>query len=373
MRRLMILLLVLLMGSTALAEDGAILNEDNLTITLEAAQVEQGGARLTIRCVNAGDSEQPVNLMTPEVDGVPAGFKWGWPTEHIMAPARGEVVQEVLLELEDESAWPENFSFRVSDGTRISSAAVVSLTDVAVTTAASFAQGAQEPPLYDRMVAHPEDLAAHAVHLTDTITPEQAAHLDFSQVQVCLRVTTEDVERLIPFAYVSMEVSPEGEATADYSGLALVCDQWPDFPIRVMESPELLMASINNVVLSGPFVYFATMSFSVTQEENGNVVIARSYLDGLDEASDGEKVPVSLFDRITMVNPLYEMQPRGNTYYPEYSGAREVDDVLTETITFSLVPAETLGDVVVYFEYFFSDGSDVIHTPFQLKKGLTED
>ena len=372
MRRLIMILLALLLVAGASAEGTVLLHEENLTITLEGVHTEQGGASLTLRCINGTDRDKLVYLVMPGVNGAPAGFRWGWPTQCITLPAGGDVTTEIRLEPDDPGEWPETFSFRVVDENRVTSAAMISLTDGTVTEAASFAKGAEEPQLLLTDVAHPEEMAAHAVVLTDRITPEQEACLDFGQAQICLRRQTEEGELLVHFTTVEAVVSPEGDVTADYSGLALVRTEQPDFPMHVAERAHGAPALVGNLTLAGTYVFFTSLEFSLRIDGN-TAVLCDSVLSGLDEVKTAQGVPLAMFETLYASHSVFGMAEEDGVYALTFGGVHDMEAPLTAPLSFSLVPVETLGEIVVYFEYFFEDGTDVIHAPFQLDKGLTVD
>lgn len=353
---------MLLLGATAAAEDGLLLREQGITLHLVSCEAAEGELTLTLRCDNQEPWDRNLLLFAPCVNGQPASFQFGWPSEELsLSPMEGREFT-VTLYPDDPALLPEHASFRLIEGGGITSEAVVQLQpELSVAQQATFFWQDQETPLISpalTVTGHSE-----AFVLQDAISPEELQKLDYGQMIICLRTVTDGEERLMPFASVPAAVAPDGTATAVYSGNAVLCTAVPDFPLLVQEEhTNGCICQIRDLSLSGTFIFYAPLDLTIS----GQAVTELS-TDSFDTGPLHENLPLTLFDTLHLSRPVYRVNPGDGCMT-----LQEVDVIahtlpLTDTLTFAIVPAESMGEVVVYFEYFFSDYTDVIHPAVPLE------
>lgn len=374
MKIIIAFLLALLFTTAASAEEPVLLDDPYLSVELVDLHAEPGCAHLTLRCISTDDHPTTVTLLMPEVNGAPAGFRYGWPLEEIiLAPSESQQVQ-ITLETDMPDEIPQTLSFRFSRRGVISSPFCLQLDPQRILAPASFTLGAEEPPLCRKAVTAPEDLAAYAILLQDALPTDKLPLLDYGRAQICLQMTVGDEEVLIPFTSILAEIDASGQVRAAYSGLALVCEDAPGFPLRTAESSAKLplICSADGMSLSGTYVFYAALTFSLSPDPvTGGAEITGASVDCLDIPGMNEHTPLAMFDLLDVSHPMYTLHAENGRQVLRICGNHAMQKDLTEPLAFALVPVSTLGDIAIYFEFFFTDGTDVIHAPFPLTTGLT--
>lgn len=353
---------MLLLGVTAAAEDGLLLQEQGLTLRLVSCEAAQGELTLTIRCDNQEPWDRNLLLFAPCVNGQPASFQFGWPSEELNLPPMEGREFVVTLYPDDPALFPEKASFRLIEGGGITGEAVVQLyPELTATEQATFFWQDQEAPLISpalTMTGHSE-----AFVLQDAISPEELQKLDYGQMIICLRTVKDGEEQLLPFASVPATVSPDGTATAVYSGNAVLCTAVPGFPLLMREEhTNGCIYQLRDLSLSGTFIFYAPLDLTMSSR-----AVTGLSTDSFDTGPLHENLPLVLFDTLHLSRPVYRVNPGDGCMTLQEVDVTAHTLPLTGTLSFAIVPAESLGEVVVYFEYFFSDYTDVIHPAVPLE------
>ena len=353
---------VLLFSGAAAGESMPLLEEHGLKISLLSVERSEGQAVLTLHCENLEVWDRTLLLFAPTANGQLAGFLYGWPTDEItLAPLEAREVQ-ITLRADDPTEWIGTAAFRLIDAGEISGEVTLNLLEQTA-AAATFLWQDQEPALANLSIAEAASPKA-PIRLQDTLTPDQLKILDYGQLRIALQVHSGGGVQLIPFATVAAEVSADGSVSASYSGNAIICSAMPQYPLRMTEThtDAACTYQTSDLTLSGPFVFYATLQLSLREDRAENTVqLQESALDSFDTGPLYGALPLSLFDTVMLSHPVYQVIPGKGMMQFEETDAYAQTLALDAPLTFSIVPANELGEVVAYFEYFFHDDTDVIH------------
>lgn len=385
---LFIILAAFLLACTAAAE--TMLDEDGLRFSLTDLETYPGGAGLTVVCSNIAEEDREVLLLTPEINGQPAGFEYGWGSYAISIPAAAQIEVSLPMEADDPAEVPETLSMRFAANGRISSACALAVGNELSVTAASFALGEAEPQLVDREIEAPRDYESYACVLTDTLSIEETQLLDYGRALICLRGENDEGELLTHICTCEVVVDGEGNARADYSGLALILPGDDMFLVSTQESAggmglsgdmKPLRASLDlgdesrgrqtaAVALSGDAAFFASLTFQVNLDETGDFSAGDVIVSSAEIGGDCTVVPCALFNTAQTSQEIWRAETVGSDEIHLLSaGAAFAQCRVDGPLRFKLVPASELGSLAVCFEYFFTDGSDVIHPPVEIDLG----
>lgn len=352
--------LALFFGTPARAQE-PLLHTDDLTVNLLFASAGTGEAALTLQWISRAQEETVLQLFAPLINGEPAAFQYGWPSKEVRLAPGSETETVITLYADDPSTQAQTAALRFIRAGAVSSEGVIDLTSGSIQAPASLAPGA-ETPLVESVVAW--DAPASPLLLEDTLTPEQTALLDYGQLQVCLRRTVDGREELIPFAVVPASVTPEGRVSAAFSGLAAVCSAAPDFPLPTKETQAdgAATLAVHDITLSGPFIFYSTLSFSLTADPQAqSAAMTGLALDSADAGCILHAPPLCLFDTLSLSLPVYQAAPQDGAITLASVDVLFASLPVESPLSFRIVPAASLGDIVAYFEYFFLDRTDVIH------------
>ena len=352
---------VLLLFATAAAEDGLLLQEQGITIRLISCEAAEGELTLTLHCDNQEPWDRHLLLFAPCVNGQPASFQFGWPSEEQVIPPMRDMEFAITLYPDDPTLVPERASFRLIEGGSITSEAVLQIQpEISVVTQATFFWQKQETPLVSPALTTAGSGSAFV--LQDAISPEELQKLDYGQMIVCLRTIVEGEERLAPFVSAPATVAPDGTVTAVYSGNAVLCNAVPSFPLLMQElHTNSCSYLIRDLSLSGTFIFYAPLELKLSDHD-----VTELTANSFDTSPLHENLPLALFDTLHLSRPVYRVNSGDGCITLQEVAITAHTLPLTDTLTFAVVPAESLGEVVVYFEYFFTDSTDVIHPPFPL-------
>lgn len=371
MKKLLFLcLLALLPACLGAAQEGAsLLEEHQLMIRLVSFQQAQGEAVMDLQCTNLSDQGRVLLLFAPEANGQPASFRYGWGAQDLPLEP-GEQRIAITIYADDPQEWLDAVAFRFVEAGQMTSPVQLHFQANAMdAVAADFNWAASETPLIASAAVH-APLAGQPFRFYDTITPEQLEKLDYGQLQICIRSMRDDQECLIPFATVPVHQATDGRMEALYSGHALISNVDPAFPLPMRETytDTHCLYHAEKISLSGPFIFFSTLQFTLSRPlGQDQAQITACALDGVEEKGQFENLPLSLLDTISMVHIVQRLTPSGETMALETVDVYSLYCPLDQTLAFSLIPAEELGEIYGYFEYFFSDQTDVIHPPFPLE------
>ena len=326
-------------------------------IDVEDARFSDGQAvlTLTVRVTGGGG----VSLLDPRYNGEAAAFGRGDPDVRLDVPDSGSLTADVTVRSYGADEACDAVSFRFGAGGAIQGTVSVMNDGPGFRTDVT----APESPLIETAVIEPETYP-EPVTLRDRLAAERVALLDYGQAVVCLR--REDGV-FLPLCAVPATVSEDGAVSAVYSGLLLTLDG-SDVLFSMTESRDggdcLWESGLNT--LTGEAIEYAEMTLTLRRGPDGAFVTGQSF-DAWETGGVCESAPCDLFDVMLITQPLYAFEEAGDlTVLREIdSRARRVE--IEGPLSLCLRPAEELGDVWVYFEYFFSDRTDEAHAPFALK------
>ena len=362
-----------------------LFQDESVSITLMQMESDPGSVSLTVLCRNEGEEERYLLLITPRFNGKPAAFDHGWGSQELLIPAGQEREEGIPMMADDPDEIPESLEFRVAAEGKVSSPCRILLSaEGSEVKAASFEAGAGEPPLVDPVIDFPVKPSDAPYVLADVLTPEQAERLDYGQALICIRTEDEDGEHLSHISTVKAEVDEDGHVTASYSGLALSLSENPDFLITTVESfldwrphlqpmrPEVSFGpsggrtggSASPVALSGEAAFYATLSFQLCELKDGQMLADKVVVSSEELGGDLGNVPCALFDNVQTSREIWKVTERETEgIMLEVVRGENVSWDIQRPLTFRLIPAENLGELMVCFEYFFMDNSDIIHPP----------
>ena len=364
MKRILCLLILIAALPWAAAAGGApaLLEGESLLVALEGFESAEGEAVLLVACRNDSDEEVTLTLIEPEVNGEPAGFRYGWGGDELTLPARADSSAEIVLQPDSAREVPQRVSLRfVMDGRISSRGTVDSQEDLRVETA-SFELGAQEPQMLETAVSAPADADGYRRVYSDS-APGRDAPLEYARALICLRAAEDGGGLLTHLCTVEAVVDEEGTASASYSGLALALDGDGAFPLRTFEHADgTAFADAGPLELSGPGVFYAVMDFSLLWTEAGwatsNALVESSELGG-----PCSVVPCALFDSVQCARDIWRPVLEGGEADLALEGNASWRAGAGQPLRLGLVPAEELGEIAVCFEYCYADGHAVIHLP----------
>ncbi len=340
------------------AEEPVFLEEPSLKITLQSAERTPEGTRITLSCLNRTEEEEAVLFLVPKTDRVDTVFESGWPGEKIpLPPGRETGIGLTVLPAETETPG-DDISMRISFHGQLSSEGHVFPGEEGKIIPADFGEG-EEQQVRDEVQPDP-DLPPDAVILRDRITAEEAEKLDYGLAWICLR----EEDRLLPFCRIPMRVEQTGEAEARYSGTAAVFAETPGQPLETEErlTEDGWRLETAGISMTGESVFYATMKLVLEQQGTGPVRITRQELFSSELGGSYDRIPLGLLDTAELM--LRELE---KTEAPvETVDTRSAFLPLKKPLTVRLLPAEKLGEIWVFCEYFFRDGTDTVHPPFPL-------
>lgn len=346
-------------------DSGLLMDEPELRIILKEAEMQPEGMRVVLSCLNRGALKAGILFVTPKADGIDTVFASGWPSDEIVLPP-GEEAEAELRFLPPEGADSmTRVSFRISFQGRLSTEMEIvrKLSGAADQDPDGYAcsggtlAGDETQILREEVTLRSQPPAA-PFRIRDRITQAQAAGLDYGQAWICLR----EGETLIPFCSLRLRVDGEGNAEADWSGLALILAAAPDVPLETAESHdrEELILETREMGLTGESVFYATLKLTVKGSAEEGYQIVRQELDSSELGGRFGRAPYGLMDQIELLLRVMEK----NEAPAETMDVRSVMIPLTEPLEAMLLPAHELGEVWAYCEYFFQDDTDTVHPPF---------
>ena len=359
-------MLLCLMLACARAEAPATPSGDAPALVPTAAQRQAGRLQISLACENNADADRTVLLLDPLVNGEIASFGNGWGSDEITLAAGQASTEVVELVSDRPDATVESASFRIAcDGTVSAPLALEYVGDDWRLRTADAPGEADIPPLLAAGAACP---APAGIALTDRLTEEQAALLDVGEAVVCLKVEDDAGVSYMPFCRVRMAVDGQGNARAIYSGVAPVFSADPATPIATAEDGrgETIACEAAGVELSGDAVYYAELSFGVRMDETGGVAIESTLVDSPELGGPCRSCPRDLFAQARVHHPCLRFEEKDGWTETRETGGRTAEYDLDEPLTVDLVPAAGLGEVCVYYEYWFTDGSMLVREPTPL-------
>ena len=342
----------------ASAEQMKILNEPDLRIEVISADVTEEAAEIHLACENLGDREAQLLFLVPKTDGIDTVFGNGWPSEKVMLPP-GEVFPADLTvyPAEDDESIRE-ISFRMAFQDQLSTEGKLLLGENIKCEPAGFS--AQEEQMVREEISMAPDTKLQQILIRDQITEEELRKLDYGQAWICLR----EGETLIPFCSILLNADETGKTEAVYSGLALLFEGESQ-PLEVRERNEHGMVTLTGkeIGLTGESVFYATLQLTVNERESEPFRLIRQVLNSSELGGAYDRAPLLLADQ---AEPLLRVLEK-NEAPVNIIDTRSVFLSLDVPLSLRLVPAEELGEIWIYCEYFFTDQTDAVHAPWLMQ------
>lgn len=343
------------------AEAPAILSCDGVTLSLKDVQGDGGWIDLSLLCENASEAEQSIILFAPAVNGADTMFASGW--ESLALTLEPGSLRNELITLRQTGGELERISLRAVCGGRITPQITLERRGGAWCVAA---EGAVERALLEAGTAYawPQ---SQSIALRDQMTEAEASALEQGYAVVCLMLA--DGDSYIPFCRLPVQAEPDGRVQASYSGMTVTFTDNPSFPLPVEESSNDgdFQWRVSGIALSGDAVFFAELSCRIAQDPQGGVSVSQVELDSPELGGVCEGCPLGLFREAAVYLPSYAFSDEGDCTQKREVDGWEAVLSLEQPLGLDLRPAEELGEVYVYYEYWFDDGSTTVRTPVALR------
>lgn len=331
--------------------EAALWLEDGRTVELTAAEREPGAVRLEISGLPDGEEWL---LLDPQLDGLPACFASGWGTEPVEPGPDGLAVIE--LQADDPDAVPGEAALRFLCAGRASTPLGLRFTDSgAEVTPASFLEKAREPSLLDSDVddARPEGPLYRA--FSDVPPPEVADTATSVVARTCLRLTDEAGERLLLVTQTDAALEG-GVARAECVDAALLLqDETPCIVSARAGAENGLVLTSEDVALIGDVVYGAALHIRVDVTD-GAAPRASAAVTSRELGGECGNLPLALFETARAGAMTWDLVQDENGRRLVTCPGATADLPLTAPLRVKLASAQTLGELVVCFEYWLPDG-----------------
>lgn len=366
MKLLIILAVLLLLVFPAGAEP--LLGEDGLSAILTETEAGPERVSLTLFISNSSDNPVTLEIFSPSWNDEPVFFDdWQMCLDYPLEPGETKQIQIGICPdgVMDEA---RSVSFRFCAGGRITTPARLTLTD-GKTESAAFP--GTEDLLFRETVLLPENPDEIApVSLSDSIPAAYVPELAEAYVGIYLREEDGTLRRL---SRISVQVREDGRAEALWSGLypALAGDE--PFSVTAWETTEdnVSVWTTDRFTFYGPEIYFARAETEITLDENGARVTGQKVTAG--EYNEAACAPFSLFEHGTASALISRMTERDGQPVPAECDADNRTLTTDAPLQLMLLAADDPDRLVICFEYFFRDNSDLVHmVPDETFRG-TED
>ena len=332
-------------GGPGWAETGAdvLIDDGGLRVELLSAEASPGAAVLRVRLFSDADAAL-LTLLDPWVNGAPAGLSDGWGSEFIDLTAPGGDTAEIRLVTDDPDEVPETLSLRFQRDGVVSSPAQITLSQAgAAVRKASFEP--QEEPLV-APIAWEAGAADCGWTIVDDAPPQGYGS---ATARVCLRTALGDEQLCAVEAYPG----EDGGVYAGYSGLSLTAAG------AIVSTRERSDSAIRTegLTLTAQWIFSAELTATLRiGVEAAELSIVSAELEEPISAC-----PRAAFDTLLLRRNVWEARESAD-------GLRLVglDSVFGETalrapLELRAVPVRSLGEIAVYVEYEFADGSLIAH------------
>ena len=363
MKRILLWICLLAAFSGALAEE-TLFSAEGLTVSLEAAAVDEGEAAVTLTVANARQEARTVWLFAPEINSAPAAFPRGRTTLPVELGAGEQVQVECVILPDDAWLWPQDLSLRAAVDGRLTTPMYVLLADDdLIAWPADF----DTEYVVCEAVASPQDLPASDLVLEDR-APTSAAGLDYALAHICIREDGADGAVYTPVVALPVEVDEAGVARAAFSGLVPVLTTAPDFALPATETcvDGERHWQIDGIALYSEAIYFAEMSVDIAWRDGEPAVVEQPVeAEEFGRATPG--APLRLFDELFCSIDCFQAAEEDGQWRQWSVGSRSTRLAIESPVALALTPAHTFGELYCYFEYFYDDQTSQMHAPTALE------
>ena len=355
--------LIFLLVMPARADDVPLMAEPEIGAALSEACRTEKGIRLSLQYRNRMETEQNLLILIPKTDGMDTVFDSGWPSEEIVLPPGKDVSAELTILLAEGQDSFQSVSFRFAFGNHLSSETVIFPETPGKNIPASLS--AKEPQIVNQEVQADFSERPAPLVITDQVEKTKRALLDYGQAWVCLGADG----TLIPFCAIPLRVDDAGRAEGRYSGLAVCLENRKEQPLEVREEweDERLRIQTSEISMTGESVFFATLKLDIQETEEG-FRLSRQTINSAELGGKYDQAPMGLLDT---AEPLLKVM-ENNEAPVETIDVQTMQQPLDQPLTVHLYPAEEMGEIWIYCEYFFFDGTDIVHPPYKVTEYADE-
>ena len=343
-------------------------DDGGLSVRLEDFDASPGTAKMKLWIESRSSQSESVTLIDPTFNGKPASFLSGWNAEALTLEAGISRSIDIAICADCDDARPEAVSLRFAANGCISSPMQVLCESGGIRVVpASFDLSASET------LISPEPSALNAVRLpgrtlTDQLSADEMARLKYAQAVICFREAANGEERFVRFCTVPARVEDDGAAHADFSGYAVTLSEAPDFPLSTVEAARDGGRVIRalGIVLSGDSAFYADLAFELRVASDGGLSMGEYTLTSEELGGIYHRAPYALFSRFSCAHDVLRMEDREGSARFRVEDDRFITVPLNRPLAVQPRPAEALGELYAFFEYFFTDGRSAVHAPFPL-------
>lgn len=348
------------------AQTQPLLESPLLSIHLLSFQQAEGQIDLMLQCRNDTDAPLQPTLFAPTANALPASFRYGWGAQSLSLEP-GEQQFSLTIYTDNPGEWVHSWGFRIILGNEITGPLQWNEETGAVPS--DFYWQQREDALLDATPLPVTRPQSEPLVFSDALPPEQLEKLDYGQMQICLSIEVEGRPCLVPFMTVPVQALPSGGIQAVYSGYALVSSLDPAFPLAAREIREAggIRFEAEDLHCFGPFIFFSSLSAAWLLPDGANeAILAASAIDGVETDVLFANLPLEWITDLQCSHLVIRLIEKNGLLRPDTADVISMEAALDQPLSFRLIPVESLGQIYGYFEYFFTDQTDVIHPPFPL-------
>ena len=344
--------------SSARAESPLLLEDEALSVMLDGAVQQQDRVVISLRCTNRCETEELIHFLVPRINGKDTVFASQWAGEELALPPGQETAVSLAILKNDAAETPAMISFRMAFQGKLSVPVEIDAENPEAVKTISLAEN--EPTAVRNEVASDSGPDPEPVLIRDRISPEETARLDYGRAWICL----ETEEGLYPFCQIRLRVDDQGEAEAEYSGIAFTADKDPGYPLAGEEKEQdgRPVFQTEEIALSSPSVFYATLRLTIARTETGNWAVIKQEYESEELGGAYDPAPLELADEVEFLVRIAEDSPTPR----ETAGVQPRLLALDRPLSLRARRAADLGRIQIYCEYFFNDGSDTVHPLYPL-------
>lgn len=363
------ILVILLCAVQGMAEGDPGLGESALSVRLERFEASSDMASMMLRFENRASQPVRVCLIEPCFNSSPALFSNGWSVDEITVGANGSDIIDVSILSDREDGQPVEVSLRFAANGVISSAMTVRCKgDGIEATEAAFDSAEREPQVMANRLIPGETRESERRILSDRLSAEDKARLEYGRAVICLRETEDGEDRFIRFCVLPVSVNDDGSVYADYSGYAVTVSAAPGFPLSTVEEVRdgQRLFRVSRIVLSGDAVFYAELAFEIDQAADGSLTLGEYSINSEELGGVYHNAPLSLFSGLNSANAVLSLDGQGSDVDARTVDDRFVSIPLEKPMEVEVKPSADLGEVYAYFEYYFKNNRSAVHPPFPI-------
>ena len=335
------------------AETPVLADDQSIVILLKGIKQEENMIDLDLICLNLERSEQLIRFLLPQINGVDTFFSNQWIGEELLLLAGQETTKHLQIVKDLPETESTTLSFRVSWKGKLSVPVVIDLEKLENTQIITFDE--QEPSAVSIDISSNFSNSPESILIFDQITEKEKSKLESGQAWICIKKES----GLLPFCRISLQVNDEGEASAMFAGVAFVPKENPDLPIAVSQEYKdgKIVFRSEKIELTGPSIFYAAMKLSISQKSDASYAITEQTFISDELGGSYPMVPLALVDRAESILQVKEDATTTGETQSVLSSFISLD----QPLSLAVCDALSLGRIRIFCEYFFYDGSSLVH------------